>query len=250
VAPVLTAVDKTLLVLSALGEADSIAGVATVSGLPKSTVHRILQACVRHGFARVTGPGTYAGGRRILSLAGGLLSHGAVAERAAPALHALQGRTGATVHFALLTGDEVVYASKVEPAKPYRMASRVGMAVPLHSTSIGKAVLAAMPEEEARAVLARAGLEPRTCRTWTDPDALVAHLDEVRASGWALDDEENESGVRCVGAAVRDHTGRVTGGVSVSTLTSEDLPLPLPDLGAAVRAAAEEVSDAIGAPSG
>lgn len=125
------------------------------------------------------------------------------------------------MHLALLDGAEAVYVAKVEGAKPYRMASRIGMAVPLHCTAIGKAALAALPESEVRALLIRTPPRARTPRTITDPERLIAHLTEVRERGWAVDDEENEVGVRCVGAAVRDHTRRVVGAVSVSQLTSD-----------------------------
>lgn len=243
------AVEKTLAVLDALGDHERIADIAQATGLHKSTVHRILQDFARLGFARVTEQGTYQGGSRILGLAGRVLARTDAAQRARPELIALQAESGGTVHFALLDGDEAVYVAKMEGAKPYRMASRVGMAVALHCTAIGKAVLSALPEPEVRALLARRPPTARTSRTLTDPDLLVAHLEVIRERGWSLDDEENETGVRCVGAAVRDHTRRVVGAVSVSQLSSDPAGHPAADLGPRVAAAAGEISALLGAPS-
>jgi DNA-binding IclR family transcriptional regulator len=242
------AVEKTLAVLDALGDHERIADIATATGLHKSTVHRILQDFTRLGFARVTGQGTYQGGSRILGLAGRMLARTDAAERARPELDALQAACGGTVHFALLDGDEAVYVAKVEGDKPYRMASRVGMAVPLHCTAIGKAALAGMPESEVRAVLARTRPARRTPRTLTDPARLLPHLAEVRARGWAVDDEENEAGVRCVGAAVVGLVGRVVGAVSVSQLISDPAGRSPDELGPQVAAAARRISGLLGAP--
>jgi DNA-binding IclR family transcriptional regulator len=157
-------------------------------------VHRILQTLVRRGFARADGQGGYLGGARILSLAGRFLQRLDVAEHVHPILRDLQGRTGWTVHLALLSGDEAVYVAKLEGVRPYHLASRVGMSLRLHCTSIGKAILAAMPDDEVRALVRRTGLPARTERTITDEGALLAELAAVRERGYAEDHEENETG--------------------------------------------------------
>ena len=240
--------EKTLAVLDALGDHERIADIVQATGLHKSTVHRILQDFARLGFARATEQGTYQGGARILGLAGRVLARTDAAERARPRLAVLQAECRGTVHLALLDGDEAVYVAKVEGAKPYRMASRIGMAVPLHCTAIGKAVLAALPEPEVRALLTRTGPVARTPDTLTDPDRIVAHLAGVRDRGWAVDEQENEAGVRCVGAAVVDHTRRVVGAVSVSQLVSDPDGRPPAEVGPRVAAAAADISRALGAP--
>jgi DNA-binding IclR family transcriptional regulator len=241
-------VQKTLVVLDALGDHERIADIATATGLHRSTVHRILQEFTRLGFARVTDRGTYQGGSRILALAGRVLARTDAAERARPELVRLQAACGGTVHFALLDGDEAVYIAKIEGQKPYRMASRVGMAIPLHCTAIGKAMLAALPEAEVRAALARTRPVRRTPRTITDPDRLVAHLAEVRTRGWSVDDEENEAGICCVGAAVVGLTGRVIGAVSVSQLTTDPATRGPEEIGPQVAATARSISGLLGAP--
>ncbi len=240
-----SAADKTLGVLAALADHSRVADLAKSTGLPKPTVHRILQTLVRHGFARTDGHGEYMGGPRILSLAGRFLQRLDIAELVRPILRDLQERTAWTVHLALLSGDEAVYVAKVEGAKPYHLASRVGMSLRLHCTSIGKAILATMSDDDVRAVLDRAGMPARTEHTRTDAATLLAELAEVRARGYAEDHEENEAGVHAVGAAVFDHTGEVVGAVSAAALVYQgDEPGERGDL--VVRAAAA-VSGALGA---
>lgn len=239
-------IDKALAVLEALAAHGRLADLAATTGLPKSTVHRILQALIRHGFAVRDGAGEYRPGPRILTLAGQIMARWSPMQAATPLLRALHERTGLTVHLAMLAGDEAVYVEKIEGRLPYRTASRVGMPLRLHCTAIGKAILAALPEEEARAILVRAGTEPHTPRTVTDPDALLAQLRRIRARGFAIDEEENEPGVRCVGAAVRDHLGLVTGAVSVSMLIFERTPEEAEALGHLVVETAEAISRALG----
>jgi IclR family acetate operon transcriptional repressor len=234
-------------VLEALAEHSRVTDIAAGTGLPKSTVHRILQSLVGWGFARTDGNGGYLPGPRILTLAGKVMSRFDPAQHADSALQGLRDRTGFTVHFAIRSGDEAVYVRKLEGLRPYQMGSRVGMSLRLHSTSIGKAILAQLSDREVAAITSRTGLDPRTQHTITDVDALVAHLTEVRRRGHAIDDEENERGIRCVGAPVFDHTGAVMGGISVSGLAFE-VDADDTTLIAEVVAAARDVSLAMGAP--
>lgn len=240
-------IDKALTVLEALSEHSRVTGIAGHTELPKSTVHRILQSLVGWGFARADGSGGYLPGPRILTLAGKVMSRFDPAREADGALQGLRDRTGYAVHFAVRDGDEAVYVQKIDGRRPYQMASRVGMSLSLHCTSIGKAILAQLTDEEIAGITSRTGMEPRTRGTITDPRALALHLGEVRRCGYAVDDEENEAGIRCVGAPVFDHTGAVLGGISISGLTFEVDPGD-GRLAAEVLAAAHKVSAALGAP--
>jgi DNA-binding IclR family transcriptional regulator len=240
-------IDKALTVLEALAEHRRVTDIAAGTGLPKSTVHRILQALVGWGFARADGNGGYLPGPRILTLAGKVMSRFDPAQHADSALQTLRDRTGFTVHFAVRSGDEAVYVQKLEGLGPYQMASRIGMSMRLHSTSIGKAILSQLGDEEVNVITSRTGLERRTPRTITEAGTLLTHLAEIRRRGYSIDDEENEGGIRCVGAPVFDHTGTVMGGVSVSGLTFEVTPDDR-TLAAEVVTAAREVSLALGAP--
>jgi IclR family transcriptional regulator, acetate operon repressor len=247
--PAIAASDKTLAVLESLGTHSRLSDISAATGLPKPTAHRILKTLAEHGFARADGKGRYAAGPRVLTLAGRLLSRLDPAEEAGHTLRGLQAETRLTVHLGAYGADEVVYIAKLEAPAPYQMPSRVGMSVPLHATAIGKAILAALSDEEAGRVCARAGLRPRTPKTITEARALITQLTEIRERGYALDDEENETGIRCVGAAVYDHTDQVMGGVSLSWLAFSNPSRPVPELGGHVVTAADAISARLGAPS-
>lgn len=239
------AVDKAFDVMEALVEHTRLADIAAATGLPKATVHRILRVMVERGLARPTGDGGYVSGPRMLAVAGRVMHRLDLPAQVRPQLEDLQRRTGRTVHLALLSGDEAVYVAKVEGDKPYRLASRVGMSLHLHSTSIGKAILAAMGDGEVAGIAGRTGLPRRTPRTITEVDALLAEVAATRARGWAEDHEENEAGVCAAGAAVYDHTGHVVGGVSAATLVLE---AGHRQVGPEVVATARQISKALGLP--
>jgi IclR family acetate operon transcriptional repressor len=176
-------------------------------------------------------------------MAGELLQGLNATALAAPVLRDLHAEVGHTVHFAMLSDDEAVYLEKlVDPGLPYQFASRVGGRILLHCTAIGKSLLAAMPDE----VLPRLELVRRTPHTLVSVDELRAELERVRERGFAIDDEENERNIRCVGAAVRDHTGAATHAISVSALTFELSVDDAVALGPRVVAAARAVSEALG----
>lgn len=241
------AASKVLRTLEALPDHPRLGDLARAVGLPKSTVHRILQTMLGEGFCVFEeSSGSYLPGPRLLGMAGRTLNQVDAARVAEPVLRALHQRTGATVHLAVLAGDEAVYVRKLEGSKPYQMVSRVGMAIPLHCTGIGKALLAGMTVDDIRGLAARSGLPRRTGTTITDVDRLVADAAATRERGWALDGGENEVGIVCVGAGVRDHQGRTTAAVSVSQLGSDTDLVPPEVLGPLVAAAAAEISAAHG----
>lgn len=240
------ATSKVLAVLEALGDHRRFADLVNATGLPKSSVHRILQDLVRSGFCTIDDAGGYLPGPKLMGLAGRVFGRLDTFSSADPALERLRARTGATVHLAVLAGDEAIYVRKLEASKPYRMASRIGMSIPLHCTAIGKALLAGLPRPDVREIVTRTGQAKRTPNTRTTLDALATDLDVSAGRGWALDDEENEMGVVCVGAAVRDATGRVVAAVSVSQLVSDLEEMPPELAGPLVAQTAREVSESIG----
>jgi IclR family acetate operon transcriptional repressor len=136
----------------------------------------------------------------------------------ASVLEGLRAATGHTVHFAVLSDTEAVYVHKVNTNQPYEMASRVGMRIPLYCTAVGKCMLAWLEPQALEDVWARVKPVARTPRTLTTRRRLERELATIRSQGFAIDDEENELNVRCVGAPVFDQQDRVLGGVSVSAL--------------------------------
>lgn len=241
-----SAAGKVVLVVEALIDHGSVSDIARATGLPTSTAHRILRELTDLGWVLADGERGYLLGPRIMLLASRVGRGGGLGHVARPYLLDLCKRTTHTVHFALRQGDEAVYVDKIEGSRAYAMRSRVGMSLPLHCTAIGKAVLAMTPEPEVRKILERNPMKALTTNTITDPDELMAHLRTVARRGHSVDNEENESHTRCIGAAVLDHRGVPIGGVSLSALAF-DLDLhQIRTIAPQVIKAAREVSRAIG----
>ncbi|GAB2672316.1 IclR family transcriptional regulator [Saccharopolyspora gloriosae] len=209
---------RTLRVLEAVarpGGPHRLGEISAATGIAKPSTHRILGGLTGSGYVVGDGDGAYGLGPRSYALSATIAS--AEDTGGDTVLRRFQSEVDQTVHVALRSGDHAIYVRKVDSEGPYRMASRIGGVLPLHCTAIGKAVLAHLPDEE-RAGLLR-GLPARTERTLTDPAALERELAQVRADGYALDDEENEPTIRCMAAPLLDRDGRPVGGVSISTIT-------------------------------
>ena len=243
-----SAIEKVVAVAEALGQEQRLSEIARSTGLPTSTVHRILQQLVASGWVRTGDDRSYHIGARLLTLVGWASEDSNVVRAARPTLLALCERTGHTVHFALRQGDEAVYVDKLDGRRIYQMRSRIGLSISLHSTAIGKALLARLPDDEIRLIAARTGLPARTDRTITDVTVLLSHLELVRRRGFAVDDEENEVHTRCVGAVVVDHRDLPIGGLSISSLAFDLDADQVRRFAPLVVTAAREVSSALGAP--
>jgi IclR family acetate operon transcriptional repressor len=242
-----SAIGKAVAVIEAMTRNHRLSEIARATGLPTSTVHRILQDLVELGWCRESADRTYTPGARLLTVVGQATDSLGVLQAARPSLRELCERTGHTVHLALREGDEAVYVDKLDGRRIYRMRSRIGLSIPLHSTAIGKALLARLPDDEVRMIAARTGLPARTERTITDVSTLLSHLTLVRRHGFAVDNEENEVHVRCVGAAIIDHRGIPIGGLSISSLAFELDAEHIRTFAPLVIRAAREVSAALGA---
>jgi IclR family acetate operon transcriptional repressor len=174
----------------------ALSELTEVSGLPMPTIYRLMRTLVNRGYVRQEPSKRYALGPRLIRLgdgAGRLLG-----TWARPVLAGLVDEVGETANMAVLEGDEVVYVAQVPSKHSMRMFTEVGRRVQPHCTGVGKALLAQLPVETVRSIVARTGMPAHTPRTFTDPDALLAELVKIRDQGYALDDEEQELGVRCV----------------------------------------------------
>ncbi|TDD68956.1 IclR family transcriptional regulator [Jiangella aurantiaca] len=218
--------DRVLVVLKELAGHPAGVGLdelARVVGSPKPTVHRALRSLRRAGLAAQDARGHYLLGDEFLRLA--FAHHETRPEhvRLQPVLETLAVRFGETTHYAVLDGREVVYRAKVDPPSgAARLTSTVGGRNPAHSTGVGKLLLAhrlTTPDAVA-AWAAEAPLERRTARTRTTVAELRDELATIRERGYALDDEENETGVACLALPVYALSPSTpSGALSVSALT-------------------------------
>lgn len=238
--------EKTLLVLEAAFSYSRFTDIVEATGLPKATTHRILATLLDRQFVTVNKDGGYLPGPKILSLAGRALERIDISAIAQPHIDALVERVHCTVHLGAGNGDEVLYLVRTDSDTPYRMPSRVGHSIPMHSSGIGKVILASYSDEALERFVARAGLERRTDRTLITLDALKQEIAHVRQVGYALDREENVPGVICVAAPVYDHTGTVKYGVSISTITLQHTEEQIEAMSPEAIATANAISAALG----
>jgi IclR family acetate operon transcriptional repressor len=214
----MTTVDKTFLVLEALahmGPRVPLGIVQSSTDLPKATLYRLLRTLVEHGLAENDSSGRYSVGPQVYRLAGAVYARWALPQAAREVLVALQQTAPETLHISSFRFGQLVYVEKLDAPHPYQMASRVGTGQSLHSSAIGKAILAEMSPSDAAAALGDHTLRSFTQSTLVDKEALLAALPAIRAIGYGVDDEEDEEGLRAIGAAFRDGTGRPAGGISI-----------------------------------
>lgn len=245
-------VDRVVDILEAflwLGPQLGVSELSRALGLKKATTHRLLGSLRRRDFV-AQDPITrrYRLGIKLWELGSQATSQVAWVDRAKPFLQQLTDQTGETTHLAVLDDGEVLYIDKVESTRSLRMPSQVGRRLPAHCTGVGKALLAHLPAVDVANILARRGMPTFTKRTITDPDALQADLTEVRRRGYSFDDEEIEDALRCIGAPVRDHSGRVVAAVSIAGPASRLPDAQVPQLGEVVLAGARSISTALGCP--
>ncbi|WP_067449981.1 IclR family transcriptional regulator [Actinomadura macra] len=232
---------RALAILGELGEAPrTLDELAAKVGVHKTTVLRLLRTMEDERFVRRDGDHRFHLGSRLFALAGAALEQRGVRDVAAPHLARLNDATGQTVHLGVYEGGDVIYLDKYDSRHAIRMYSRVGLRMPLHATAIAKVLLADLPEPRRRRAAEEIEYTPFTEHTITGPRELLDELSRVARQGYAMDDAEHETFIRCVAAPVRDATGRVVAAVSISVpevvLSRDEVLALLPDLRTTTRA--------------
>lgn len=195
----------------------SLAEIRSRLDLNASTFYRLLRTLEHYRFAEKDAvSGKYRLGSRLLELGSRAEARSDLATIGRPYLEKLSELSGETAHLGVLIDYEVISIGVVEGGHALRMSVTVGGKSPFHCTSLGKAILSLLPEQEVDLILRRYGLKAMTRRTITRRAQLKAELIQVRTMGYAVDNEELEEGLKCVGAAVQDYSGRVVGALSVA----------------------------------
>jgi IclR family KDG regulon transcriptional repressor len=198
----------------------SIRDISNQLTLPKPTIHRILSTFCNLGYATQDPVSKdYRLSFRFVELGQAVLDRIDLRKEAETFLHQLADRVQETVHLANLDNGEIVYLDKIERiVEPLglRMASKIGMRNFAHSCALGKVLLAFLPDKERNKILEQKGLPKRTKNTIVDLKVLTEHLAIIKSQGYAVDNEENEEGIRCVAAPIRNYRGEVTAGISIS----------------------------------
>jgi DNA-binding IclR family transcriptional regulator len=244
-------VDRAFKILELLSESPQglrFADVCSHLSLAKSSAFVLLENLEAKGYVEKTPEGRYRATLRLFQLGSQVLSHLDIRSIALPHMIALRDETGFPVHLAMLDGADIVYLEKVEGTGFVKFDTYVGKRAPVHLTSVGKAIAAFLPEEQVDQILAARGLGGGTEKAVTTPAEFKEALQTVRQMGYALDDEEEVLGVRCIGAPIRDYTGAVIASISIIAMHRELPAARFPEFSAKVIKAAQKISSALGCP--
>jgi DNA-binding IclR family transcriptional regulator len=242
-------VGKALSILELFDEdhpAFTMTEIANRTGLNRATAYRFCQTLLGLGYLESAGDGALRPGLKAVSLARAALGSRELPELALPYLRELQHTTGETVNMALLDGDEVVYVERLLSDSLLTLRLFVGSRLPALGSSLGRAMLAFLPDEEVDQMIERTDLKPATERSITDPDRLRGELRRIRSRGYAMNDQEVVMGITGVAAPVF--------GVSGEPIAAINLSIPHPvkadqietELAPAVLATARSISTLAG----
>lgn len=209
--------ERALDILELLGEHGTgmrVNEICDSLGLNKSTVSRMLATLAEREFVEKLKDGSYRIGVRIIEISSIHLNSLQLKTEALPYMEELQNKTGLIVHLATMMDKEIVYLEKLSPTANLRMYSQIGKRAFMHSTGLGKAMMAFMGREEIKNIIREKGLPRVTEHTITDETTLLKELDLIHKRGYAFDEEENEIGVRCIAAPIFDYRGQVIAAVS------------------------------------
>ena len=251
----LRSVGRALDVLQALGSGASkgmsVGEIAEAIGVSRSTAFTLLQTMVTRGFVadtRIGGARLYRLGLALVLLGDRALADMNITQIATPILQQLTDATQLTSRLAVLDDGYAVAIGRVDAPGPFRMTASLGRRELPHCSSVGKALLARLPIDRVMAILTRLGMPRRTEHTLTSQAALLADLRDVAMRGYAFDNEEDNIGVVCVGAAVYDRSGEAVAAISVTSMKLERSDEDLHELGASVCAYADRISLLLGGP--
>lgn len=241
--------DRAMEVFEYLSEAQgkALTGLAEEMGQSPATVYRILVTLEGRGLVEFDAEDqTWHIGPRAFVIGARFLHRTSLVDRARPIMRRLMEATGETANLGMEQEGAVLFLSQVETHATIRAFFPPGTLSPMHASGIGKALLAQMDAERLERLLAQGRLEAFTGQTITDPGQLRADLAQIRARGFAIDNEEKNAGMRCIAAPVFDMNGEAVAGISVSGPTSRVDMSGIAALSRAVMDAAEALTRAIG----
>ncbi len=241
---------RALSLLNTLARHDQGLGLseaAKETGLAVSTAHRLLSTLQHENFVRFDPErSVWMIGVQTFIVGSAFLRARELTGVARPLMRQLMEKSGETVNLAVEEGGEAIYVAQIECRKTMRAIARPGGRAAMHCSGVGKALLAAMPDEDVERIIALRGLPSATAKTITTPAGLRAELQAIRERGFAIDEEENAIGLRCVAAPIFDEHGKPIAAISLSGPTArigDDLLL---SLGEAVLDAARQITAGLG----
>ena len=224
----------------------TLTALAAALQLPAPTAHRLLATLENADYVQAGDDGRFRIGVRAYRVGSAFLEHRNLVAEALPRLERLMESSGETANLAVIENGAAVFVAQIPCRELMRMNARLGARAPLHASGVGKAMLAAMPVRDADALVGRGALARYTERTLVSRPALAEALATAAERGYAIDDEEHATGLRCVASAITDETGHPWAAVSLAGPTSRLPQERLAELGERVRAAARDITAALG----
>jgi IclR family transcriptional regulator, acetate operon repressor len=237
-------IERVFELLETMADAGGVIGLsqlASQSGLPLPTIHRLVRTLVDLGYVRQEPSREYALGPRLVRL--GDISSGLLTRWATPYLQQVADALGESTNLAILDGDQIMYVAQAPGSHSMRMFTEVGRRARAHCTAVGKAMLAQMPAEKVDGILRRSGMPALTEHTITDRAQFTRELALIRERGYALDEGEQELGVRCAAVALPGNSTRAATSISgpLTRMTDELIQSAVPLLTSTANALAEEL---------
>lgn len=194
-----------------------ITKLAEETGLSKSTVHRLLSTLIELKYVKQdTDTERYSIGYRALYLSRNLLNTSSLISNTKPFLQKLVDKINETIHLCVEENEEIVYIDKIESNQTIRMSSRIGSRAPMYCTGVGKIILSGKTEEEFFDIVNRINFIKKTSNTIMNSSDLFEEIKQIRRQGYALDDIENEEGIRCIAVPIYDFSGKIVASFSAS----------------------------------
>jgi len=245
------ALARAIAVLNAVrGGCSDLASIGRAAEISKSTTHRLVMFLQRNGFLRYVEGRGYFLGPKLIELGAAALEQMPLTRIARPYLERLAQQTGDTIHLSIRDGDVIVYVDKISSNKGLEMRSRVGLHKPVATTGTGKALMLDLPEEEwarlyslAHSEVIAAEVPPPGFMPW---DEYREAMRDYRSKGYTIELEENEAGIRCVAAPIRDARGAIVAGLSVASTIPYMSRERMQTLAPAVVACAQSISRELG----
>jgi len=241
--------DRTIAVLQTVADSETDLAAAEIARhlrLHKSTVHRLLVVLEHYRLIKRSPEGTYRLGTRLIELGESAIARLRLSDHAQAFLRELANQTGEGAHVTILSGTEMLSIAHVEGRWSLQSLTRSGQRTKIHCTAAGKAVVAFLSEDACNELVARLPFVRHTSRTLVKPSAFRMELMRVREAGYAVDDEEFEEGLRCVGAPVFDHRGHVVASISTAAPVFRIKKNRVPEVARLVMAAARGLSEDLG----
>ncbi|HWR40657.1 MAG TPA: IclR family transcriptional regulator [Patescibacteria group bacterium] len=190
--------------------------ITAQTGLPKSTVYRLLSNLEAREYIRCNADTSYQLGLKLLMMSQRVEQSFELKHLARPYIVELNEYTRESVHLGMLHNNRVLYVDTVESAHTIRLVAKVGATNWVHFTALGKALLVQHSDEAIVKILQEQGMDRKTASTLVTPAAFLEEMERVRREGYAWDEQESEDGCRCVGAPIFNHKGQVVAAISIS----------------------------------